>query len=729
MRSSRPVPALIIAALLFLTAVTALAAWNAEKDDADDQNRMAAEQAAIASRQEMEAAGASLRGAEGLLDPAGRMRPAGFRAFARPVLASIPFPAMAWAELVRAAERHAFERRIGGRIVVPTADGRARRAPPARRYLPVTLIEPAGQYRGIAGIDLLSDPARAGAIQRAQQTGRPQLTRPIPVTGSAQAGATLITTLYRSGRGRSSGARRDLAGIIASGLDGNRLGQVVSRQVGGGALEISDGQTLARVGDVVDPQTATTKVGGRTWTVSVDSVASPSAVPVVSIALLGLTLSGLVTAFFVTQSRRERRLERERAAAERAAERERLVTRTVDALEQHTSVDERLGALAAAMVPALADLCVVHEVKRDGELRRAGVAARSPELEQAIHGSKEDSPAVREAIESGRPSLLAAEALELEALAPESAEARARMRPRSAIVAPLIGREEPVGAISLVRLEGGGRPAFDEEALGLAAEVAEQGAFALENAQLYERERSIATALQRALLPGVLPRVDGIELSASYKAGETGNRVGGDVYDAFVADGGVGLLVADVSGRGADAAALTGLVRHTFRATLGEDPAGAVAVVDRAIRSEGRGSFCTLAAISLGRPQGGGVAARTCVAGHPPPRIIRAGGKVESLPSTGPLVGVVEEPVFESVPIQLQEGDAAVLFTDGLIEARGADGLFGDERLDRVLEGCAGLSAQEIVGRVLDEWSAYATDSDDDVVVLALRLGPPDGIG
>jgi serine phosphatase RsbU (regulator of sigma subunit) len=729
MRSLRPVPALTIAALLLVTVAAAYAAWQAERDDAGDQNRSAAEQAAIASRRVMESAGASLRGAEGLLDPAGRMRPAGFRAFARPVLESIPFPAMAWAPLVRTAERPAYERSIGAPIVVPVGQGEVRRAPRRRRYLPVTLVVPGGNFRSVLGFDLLADPVRANAIGRAQATGRPQISRPIRVAGPDRAGATMITTLY-GGRGAGSpGSPRTLAGVIATGLDGTLLGRAVRRQIGDVDLEISDGETLARSGEVEDGESATIPVGGRTWSVSVDTVAEASLVPVVSIGLLGLTLTSFLTAFFVSQSRRERRLEEERAAAEREAEREGLLASTVDALEQQTTVDERLEALASAMVPALAELCVVHEVTRDGDLRQAGVAARSPELEQAVRGSDAPGSPVTGAIASRRPSLLTPEQMDMSGLAGEDPEARERSRPRSAIVAPLIGREKPVGAISLVRLESAGRPPFDQEALELVREVAEQGAYALENAQLYERERSIATALQRALLPGVLPRVDGIELSASYRAGEVGSRVGGDVYDAFVADGGIGLLVADVSGKGAGAAALTGLVRHTFRAALDEDPAGAVAVVDGAMRSEGRGSFCTLAAIRLGLPGADGAAGRACVAGHPQPRIIRAGGTVERVPSTGPLVGVVDDPRFESLPVHLQAGDAAVLFTDGLTEARGAEGLFGDDRLDQVLGACAGLSAQEIVGRLLDEWSAYATDTDDDVVVLALRLSGPDGIG
>ena len=107
---------------------------------------------------------------------------------------------------------------------------------------------------------------------------------------------------------------------------------------------------------------------------------------------------------------------------------------------------------------------------------------------------------------------------------------------------------------------------FDESDLALAEELGRRAATAVENARLYTERSRIASTLQQSLLPPELPEVPGFRLAGLYRAAGEQNEVGGDFYDAFEVPGGWMALVGDVAGRGAEAAALTSLSRHTLRA-------------------------------------------------------------------------------------------------------------------------------------------------------------------
>ncbi len=135
----------------------------------------------------------------------------------------------------------------------------------------------------------------------------------------------------------------------------------------------------------------------------------------------------------------------------------------------------------------------------------------------------------------------------------------------------------------------------------LAHEIADRAALAIDNARLYEEQLEIAQTLQRALLPRRLPHPDHLEIAARHRAGHEGTEVGGDFYDFFDGAGTWVAVIGDVCGKGPEAAALTGLVRHTLRASAEvEGPANALTQVDRAIYKETEGTtFCTLACASI----------------------------------------------------------------------------------------------------------------------------------
>ena len=288
---------------------------------------------------------------------------------------------------------------------------------------------------------------------------------------------------------------------------------------------------------------------------------------------------------------------------------------------------------------------------------------------------------------------------------------------------PLIARDgTEIGRIDVAgKVDGEFAPA-DEHLLEDLARIA---SLAIENARLEERERQIARTLQDSLLPREMPEIEGLEVGARFLAGGEGTTVGGDLYDLFPVEDEWALVVGDVCGKGAEAAALTGMVRYTLRAESvhHSSPCDVLRLLnDAIIRQLGDGRFCT---VLHGRVTVGGGRARLVLAsaGHPPPLVLRAGGRVETVPAGGPLLGVVPAVVHPDVIVTLGPGDALVCFTDGVTEGRGPDGMFGDERLAELLRASAGLDAGAIVDRIVDVAVEFQGGrSQDDLAVLALRV-------
>jgi serine phosphatase RsbU (regulator of sigma subunit) len=346
----------------------------------------------------------------------------------------------------------------------------------------------------------------------------------------------------------------------------------------------------------------------------------------------------------------------------------------------------------------------------------------------ALSGGDPEDPLAR-AVLSGRSQLLGEDAAG--ALGPAGREAAAsgalrRHRPRAAMVVPLRARGRAVGVLSLVALAGE-RP-FGAEELSLAEDVARRAALALDNAALYEQQRDVARVLQDSLLPDRLPRLDGLELAARYRPAGDGLEIGGDFFDVFpIAGGATGLSIGDVTGKGARAAALTGLTKYTLR-TAGayeREPGALLAVLNRALlaaRGEG-GRYCTVVLCAL-RPGATGTHVRLAVAGHPLPFVVRADGEVDHVGRSGTLLGYVEDPELREDDVHLGPGDALVLYTDGVTGATPAGPVL-DHRLRELLRSAVGADAEALAGRV----EAAAVDAQDgrprdDVAVAVVRAEP-----
>jgi phosphoserine phosphatase RsbU/P len=241
-----------------------------------------------------------------------------------------------------------------------------------------------------------------------------------------------------------------------------------------------------------------------------------------------------------------------------------------------------------------------------------------------------------------------------------------------------------------------------------------------------DRELQVVGEIQRSLLPQELPSIEGFDVAALY---ETSARAGGDYYDFFpLAGGRWGIFIADVSGHGTPAAVLMAITHAIAHARPGTHtpPAALLSYLNTALTKSytHSGTFVT-AFYAVLDP-----AARTLTysrAGHNPPRLVREGGKVDSLDGAGSLpLGIVMPQEFEEETVRLERGDLLLLYTDGITEAMGpregeTSELFGVERLDGAVRGAG--SAEGAIVRVRESVGAFThgAAAADDRTVIAVR--------
>ncbi len=255
-----------------------------------------------------------------------------------------------------------------------------------------------------------------------------------------------------------------------------------------------------------------------------------------------------------------------------------------------------------------------------------------------------------------------------------------------------------------------------------------RAALAIDNGELYEQRRREMIALQQHLLPRRLPAPAGVALAASYTVGDQVLEVGGDFYDVVVrADGVMAALIGDVCGRGVEAAALTGMSRHTLGTLLqeGVSPARALGRLNAGLLRDGSWRFVT-AGVALVRPVDGGLGVQWTSAGHPPPVVLRRGGPAEPGRGGGVPLGVVTKPTIARSRLRLDPGDTLLMFTDGLTESRDAGGrLFEDAGLAAALDKLSGAPLDELVHELSRAAAEFGTTGADDIAVLALQAEDP----
>ena len=291
----------------------------------------------------------------------------------------------------------------------------------------------------------------------------------------------------------------------------------------------------------------------------------------------------------------------------------------------------------------------------------------------------------------------------------------------------LTARDRELGMVELVDRREREFTARDETILTQLAQLA---SVAISNAQLYERERTIAQTLQRSLRPGGLPDVPGLSAAVRFRPAGEGVELGGDFYDLFEArDGAYAALIGDVQGKGPDAAAVTALARHTLRAgaVYEERPSRVLALLHKALREQRSDNrFCTVAHANLRLVGGGRMRVDLTCGGHPLPLVVHRDGVVEPVGRLGTLLGTDIEPELFDVTLELDAGDVLVLYTDGVTEVRQhRREVFGHAELAELLAGCGGLPPDAVADRV--EAAVLAASGGrlrDDMAILAIGPTP-----
>jgi serine phosphatase RsbU (regulator of sigma subunit) len=292
---------------------------------------------------------------------------------------------------------------------------------------------------------------------------------------------------------------------------------------------------------------------------------------------------------------------------------------------------------------------------------------------------------------------------------------------------PLAARGRTLGAISLIQAESDRR--YTEDDLRVAEDLGVRAGLAIDNARLYSEQATIARTLQRSMLPARLPELPGVDVATRYHAAGHGNEVGGDFYDLWrIDDDRFGFCIGDVCGKGAPAAAVTALTRHTIRtASLiapSPDPAAVLIAANDGILNRLEDSrFCTVVYGCCARNPDGSLELDIASAGHPLPLLIRD-GRLEQPLRPGTLLGVFRDITVEPYRCTLQPGDRIVLWTDGATERRGEEGWFGEERLIELVSRLAPAPADEIAAGIEREVLGFSeTPLGDDVALVVIAVG------
>ena len=383
-----------------------------------------------------------------------------------------------------------------------------------------------------------------------------------------------------------------------------------------------------------------------------------------------------------------------------------LLADAAEALASAADYTSTLEGLSQTVVPRLADWCSLNVPTPEGEIEQIAVAREDPEmleldrrLREGIAVDSGQTIAMADVLRTGRP--LVAE------LPPEPT-------PGWVLLTPIWAAGEVIGILCLINTAA--RRAFSSPDEGLAQKLAWRAGVAILNAKLATERTEIAETLQRELLPPLLPEIAGWSMAAMYRPAGEQNRAGGDFYDVFEGSEGWVVVLGDVEGHGASAAALTAMVRYTIRtaAMIDGDILAALEILNSELRNREDARLCSVVCVSFGTP----AEATVVSAGHPLPLLI-SGGTVREVGLPGSLLGALEEPQWSPVRFVVSGGEELVIYTDGVVEARRDGERFGRERLGSLLRRIGGPGdAVRVVGDAID---AFAEAIQDDAAMLVLR--------
>jgi PAS domain S-box-containing protein len=419
----------------------------------------------------------------------------------------------------------------------------------------------------------------------------------------------------------------------------------------------------------------------------------------------------------------------------RAEIRASFLSRASEILDSSLDYHATLQSVARMAAPGIADWCSISMLNERNEMYRLAVAHPDP-VKDRLAQELIEREALPLSAPAGAASVMQRAETQIlddfpdELLAQSLRDERSREIIRelglaSMISVPLIARGRILGAISLL---GERRSQFGPQDVRLAEELAGRAAVSIDNARLYTEHTRIARTLQAGLMPQALPHIPGLELAARYRPAGELIEVGGDFYDAYLRSNGEWLIViGDVTGKGAEAAATTALVRYTLRAAAQHpgSPSHLLRELNSAMIAQ-HADYCTIGLLSIRPSKDGPAEATVCLAGHPPPLLLNADGAVGTVGEPGTLLGYVPDTHFTETRISLLDGEILMLYTDGLTEAAAPPGWTQEQLGERLSAG-----PTDDLDRLLAQLEAEAISEAkghprDDIALLAIRRQRPD---
>jgi sigma-B regulation protein RsbU (phosphoserine phosphatase) len=375
-------------------------------------------------------------------------------------------------------------------------------------------------------------------------------------------------------------------------------------------------------------------------------------------------------------------------------------------LAQSLDVNLTMALIPQLVVPRLGQWCAVHTTDAWGRLQLAAAThvdeAAMPELHEILARTGPDDILSRleEASRLGTQVMLGP--------------------PTEGFAVPLVARGARLGTLAVGRHH---RIRHDGDEVAILEDVARRAALAIDNARIHDERHKVARTLQASLLPPALPHVEGVGFAAEYVP--TGSEVGGDFYDVVPSgpDSWI-VVVGDVSGKGVQAATVTGLVRDVIRILVddGKPMTEILCRVNKTLVQRGGGRYCTLAMASVVRERDSTLAVCLHLAGHDRAVLVHADGKTSFVGEGGTALGLLETIASPDVEIRLQPGDSLIFYTDGVTERRRGRELFGTGRLRDAAGPLAGYPAEVMAARLRSTTINFSVEEPrDDIAILVLR--------
>jgi serine phosphatase RsbU (regulator of sigma subunit)/anti-sigma regulatory factor (Ser/Thr protein kinase) len=375
-------------------------------------------------------------------------------------------------------------------------------------------------------------------------------------------------------------------------------------------------------------------------------------------------------------------------------------------LAQSLDVNLTMALIPQLVVPRLGQWCAVHTTDAWGRLQLAAATHADESALAKLYATLG---------ESGPDSVLA----RLEEASRIGTQVMFSTPPEG-FALPLVARGQRLGTLAVGRHH---KQRHDADEVAVLEDVARRAAIAIDNARIHDERRRVARTLQASLLPPALPHVDGVGFAAEYVP--TGSEVGGDFYDVVPAsDDRWIVVVGDVSGKGVQAATVTGLVRDVIRILVddGKPMSEILCRVNRTLVQRGGGRYCTLAMASVERRPPRMLEVCLHLAGHDRAVLVRADGKTSFVGEGGTALGLLETIASPNVAVTLGPGDSLVFYTDGVTERRRGRELFGSARLLDAATPLAGYPADVMAARLRSTTINFSVEEPrDDIAILVLR--------